>query len=59
MRRLRIALALILLILSLGLLAWGVWPAARERHILPITPSEMTLPTPASFDPMFIASPVI
>jgi len=58
MRRLRIALALILLILSLGLLAWGVWPAARELHILPISPSEMTLPTPASFAPRFMVSPV-
>jgi hypothetical protein len=51
MRRLRIALALVLLIISLGLLAWGVLPAARERHILPVPPSEMTLPTPASFAP--------
>src|ERR1700690_3837191 len=59
MRKLRLALAFILLILSLGLLAWGVWPAARERHILPISPSEMTLPTPASFDPGFMVSPVL
>jgi len=59
MQRLRFVLALILLILSLGLLAWGVWPAARERHILPISPSEMTLPTPTSFDPGFMVNPVI
>ena len=34
------------------LLVWGFWPAARERHILPVDPSEMTLPTPSSFVPV-------
>lgn len=54
-RRLRIALGIILLILSCSLLVWGFWPALQERHVLPINPSQMTLPTPSSFvpDPMF------
>ncbi len=51
MRKLRLGLALIVLLISLTLLAWGFWPAARERHTLPVSPSEMTLPTPSSFIP--------
>ncbi|MBI1795347.1 MAG: hypothetical protein HYR70_14315 [Chloroflexi bacterium] len=49
-RRLRILLGVLLLALSCGLLLWGFWPAARERYILPVNPSEMSLPTPSSFD---------
>ena len=51
MRKLRLALAVVLLLGSLALLAWGFWPAARERHTLPVLPTEMTLPTPSSFVP--------
>ncbi len=50
-RKLRIYLGIALLILSCILLAWGFWPSVRERHVLPIPPSEMTLPTPSSFLP--------
>jgi hypothetical protein len=49
-KRLRILLGVLLLLLSCGLLLWGFWPAARERHILPVNPSEMSLPTPSSFN---------
>jgi hypothetical protein len=59
MRKTRFVLALVLLLISLGLLAWGVWPPVRERHILPITPSEMSLPTPTSFAPEPIVGKVI
>jgi hypothetical protein len=51
LNRIRLFLALALLLASIALLIWGFWPAARERHILPIVPSEMTLPTPSSFNP--------
>ncbi len=51
MRKLRIALGLALLLVSLALLAWGLWPAAYEHHTLKIQPTEMTLPTPSSFVP--------
>jgi hypothetical protein len=54
MRRIRLALAVILLVVSLALLAWGFWPSVRERHVLPIAPSEMTLPTPSSFVPSYL-----
>ncbi len=50
-RKLRIYLGILLLVLSCILLAWGFWPAVRERLVLPVPPSEMTLPTPASFVP--------
>jgi len=53
MRKLRLALAFVIIFISLAVLVWGFWPAARERHILPIVPSEMTLPTPSSFVPGF------
>jgi hypothetical protein len=49
MRKLRIALGILLLVLSCAVLVWGVWPAARVRHVLPISPTEMQLPTPSSF----------
>jgi hypothetical protein len=51
MRKLRIAVGLMLLLVSLALLAWGLWPAAYQRHTLKIPPAEMTLPTPSSFVP--------
>ena len=43
MRKLRLILTLALLVISLTLLAWGFWPAARERHVLPVPPAELTL----------------
>ncbi len=51
MRKLRLILAVVILVFSLAILAWGIWPAAKERHTLRVSPSEMTLPTPSSFDP--------
>lgn len=49
MKPLRLSLAIILLTVSLALLIWGFWPAKRETRVQPISPSEMTLPTPQSF----------
>ncbi len=56
MRKLRLFVAVIVLVLSLTLLVWGLWPAAHERHSLSVPPAEMSLPTPASFEPLL--SPV-
>jgi hypothetical protein len=55
MRKLRVFVGVVLLVASLALLAWGIWPAARERHTLPVMPTEMTLPTPSSFVPQLVA----
>ena len=52
MRKLRLAVALIVLLLSLALLAWGLWPAVYERHSIVVPPAEMSLPTPSSFLPL-------
>lgn len=44
MRKLRLASALALLIVSLTALAWGLWPASSQPHVLSLTPSEITPP---------------
>jgi hypothetical protein len=44
----RTVAALVILAFSLTLLVWGFWPSERERRILPVDPSNLTLPTPAS-----------
>ncbi len=49
MRKLRLTLAVLVLILSLAILAWGVWPSIHERRSLSVPPSQLSLPTPASF----------
>ena len=49
MRRIRMIIGVILLILSLALLSWGFLPARRETRTQPISPTELQLPTPASF----------
>jgi hypothetical protein len=49
MRRIRVILGIVILIVSLGLLAWGLLPARREVRTQPISPTELQLPTPISF----------
>lgn len=49
MRRFRIIVGIAILILSIGLLVWGFLPARREVRTQPISPTELQLPTPASF----------
>ncbi len=56
MRKLRLALALLILFASLAVLAWGLWPAMHERRSLTVAPGEMTLPTPSSFEPSLVAA---
>lgn len=41
---------MIILGISLALLAWGYWPAQRKIQVLPIEPSNLTLPTPISYE---------
>jgi hypothetical protein len=49
MRRVRIVLGMIILIFSIILLLWGFLPARHEVRSQPISPTELQLPTPASF----------
>ena len=48
-RPVRVVLGLLILIVSIALLIWGLLPARREIRSQPISPTEMQLPTPASF----------
>ncbi|HSL47356.1 MAG TPA: hypothetical protein VK897_28205 [Anaerolineales bacterium] len=48
-RRVRIIVGIIILMISIALLVWGVMPARRETRVQPISPTELQLPTPASF----------
>ena len=48
-RRVRIILGIAVLILSIALLLWGLWPPKREIRTQPISPAELQLPTPSSF----------
>ncbi|MBU4225528.1 MAG: hypothetical protein KKC71_06885 [Chloroflexi bacterium] len=50
--RLRLILALIILIASAALLIWGFWPLVRESQILIIPPNKLQLPTPTGFLPI-------
>jgi len=60
MKRIRVALGVIILLISLCILAWSFWPARRETRILPVYPTEMTLPTPGAglVDPPGLQAPV-
>ena len=48
-RGVRIVLGAIVLIISCALLIWGLLPARRETRTQPISPTDLQLPTPASF----------
>ena len=48
-RRIRLILALVVLVISLALLIWGLWPLAHLTRILPLPPGDLQLPTPDSF----------
>ncbi len=49
MRRLRVILGIVILVLSIALLIWGFRHTRREIRTQPISPTELQLPTPASF----------
>lgn len=49
--RVKRIIGLLLLLLSLILLAWGLWPVEEEVRTLPVSPEDMQLSEPASFVP--------
>lgn len=49
MRKIRLALAVIILAVSTALLIWGFAPNPRDTRIQNIPPAEMQLPAPSSF----------
>lgn len=51
MRRVRVVFGIAILILSIVLLVWGFRSTRREIRTQPISPTELQLPTPASFIP--------
>jgi hypothetical protein len=55
MRRVRILLGMIILIVSILLLLWGFLPARHEVRSQLISPTDLQLPTPASF----LAPPIL
>jgi len=48
-RKIRIFLGVVVLILSLALLVWGLWPTEYRTRIVPVGPGQMQLPTPVSY----------
>jgi hypothetical protein len=44
--RLRRILGILILLISLALLCWGIWPLEELSRSVPIAPTEMQLPTP-------------
>lgn len=48
MRKIRIALGILILTVSLLLLLWGFLPARHETRTQPISPTDLQLPTPVS-----------
>ena len=53
-RTLRRVLAILILLLSLALLIWGLWPWFEFSNVVPVPPSEMQLPTPGGWVPPFL-----
>ena len=49
MKKIRIALAILLLLISLSLLIWAFLPTLVENRVLPIPPADLQLPTPSAF----------
>jgi hypothetical protein len=50
-RFLRRWLAILFILVSLALLAWGLWPAGAAVETLPLNPSDMQIPTPGGLLP--------
>ena len=47
--RLRQLLGLLILLISLALLLWGLWPMGTEVRTLPVQPVDLSLPTPVGW----------
>jgi len=54
-KRIRLFLFILIFTISIALLIWAYAPNRHETRIQPISPSEMQLPTPASFLPYLVA----
>ena len=52
-RKVRLAIAAIILAISIYMLVWGYSPNPRVTVDRNISPSEMQLPTPSSLNPVF------
>jgi len=48
-RRIRIFIGVIIFFVSVAFLIWSFMPLEHEIRTLPISPSELQLPTPISF----------
>ena len=43
--KVRRIIGVVILLVSLALLVWGLWPFAEGVRLVPITPEDMQLPT--------------
>ncbi len=50
---LRRTIAILILLISLGILIWGLWPLGNLTQTLPVDPAHLRLPTPHGFIPGF------
>lgn len=48
MRKVRRILGILILLISLTILLWGIWPYEELTRVLPIQPADIQLPTPES-----------
>jgi len=49
LKKLRLILAVLVLLISFSLLIWASWPMLSESRVLPIPPGDLQLPTPSAF----------
>jgi len=47
-RRFRRLLGLLILLLSVAMLLWGLWPVGYESLSIPVPPESLQLPTPTT-----------
>jgi len=48
-KKLRLILAVLVLLISLSLLIWASLPLLSESRVVPIPPGDLQLPTPSAF----------
>jgi hypothetical protein len=47
-RRIRRLLGVLILLLSVAMLLWGLWPVGYESLSIPVPPESLQLPTPTT-----------
>ena len=52
--RFRRLIGILILLVSLALLCWGLWPLGHLSQTVPLRPTEMQLPTPGSLLPALV-----